>query len=71
MDEKILTVEHRVNWYKYTLEQAVDLYSAATIVANTDHQYLTEKHEDYVGYANDTTRLMIKQLKTYLTILNK
>ena len=58
-------------WYKYYLEQAVDRYGVATIVANTDHQYLAEKHEDYVGYANKTMRLMIKQLKTHPTILNK
>ena len=70
-DEKILNAEHRVTWYKYCLEQAVDLYGAAKIVANTDHQYLTEKHKDYVGYANDTTRPMIKQLEMYPTILNE
>ena len=48
----------------------VDLYGVATIVANTDHQYLAKKHEDYVGYANETTRLMIKHLKTHPTIIN-
>ena len=45
-DKKILTVEHRVTWYEYYLEQAVDLYRVATIVANTNHQYLTEKYEE-------------------------
>ena len=29
-DKKILTVEHRVTWYEYYLEQAVDLYSCLT-----------------------------------------
>ena len=37
-DEKILTAEHRVIWYEYYLEQAVDLYGISMIVANTDHQ---------------------------------
>ena len=31
------------------LEKAVDLYGVATIVANTDHQYLAKKQENYVG----------------------
>ena len=41
------------------------------MVANTNHQYLTEKHRDYVRYTNETTRLMIEQLKMHPTILNK
>ena len=59
MVKKILTVDHRVTWYNYYLNQTVDIYSVATIVANTDHQYLTENHKDYVGYANETTCSMI------------
>ena len=70
-DEKILIAEHRVTWYNYYLDQAVDLYSVATIVANTDHQYFSENHEDYVGYVNKTTRLVIEQIETHLTIINK
>ena len=68
--ENILTADHRVTWYEYYLEQAVDLYSIATIVANTDHQYLAKNHEDYVGYANETTRSMIDHIETQTTILN-
>ena len=36
-DEKVLNTEHRVTWYKYCPEQAVDLYSIAPIIANKDH----------------------------------
>ena len=70
-DEKILTVDHRSTWYEYYLKQAVDLYDVATIIANTDHQYLAENHEDYVGYANKTTRSIIEQLETHPNILNE
>ena len=49
----------------------VDLYGVATIVANTDHQYLSKKHEDYVRYSNKTTRSMIEQLETDPTIINE
>ena len=70
-DEKILTTEHRVTWYEYYLEQALGLYGVATIVINIYHQYFAEKHEDYVGYANVTTRSMLEQLETHSTILDK
>ena len=70
-DENILPTEHRVTWYKYYLEQVVDLIAVASIVAITDHQYLAKRHKDYVRYANKTTRLMIEQLKTHPTILNE
>ena len=43
-DKKILTALHMVTWYEYYLEQAVDLYGVATIVANTYHRYLAKKH---------------------------
>ena len=70
-DKYILTAEHGVTWYEYYLEQALDLYSVAMIVANIDHQYLAKKHEDYSGYANKTMRSMIEQLETHPTILNE
>ena len=69
--EKILTAEHKFTWYEYYLKQVVVLYAVATIVANTNHQYLAENHEDYIRYANETTRSMIDQIETHPTILNK
>ena len=35
-DEKTLTATHKQTWYEYYLDQAVDLYGVATVVANTD-----------------------------------
>ena len=38
--------EHRQVWFEYYLDQAVDLYGVAAIVASTDAQYLTELEMD-------------------------
>ena len=70
-DDNIFTAEHRVSCYKYYLEQAVDYYSIAAIIATTKHQYLTKKHEDYVGSSNETMLSMIEQLETHPIILNE
>ena len=70
-DEKILTAEHRAACYEYYLEQVVNHYGVATIIVTTKHQYLTKKHEDYVGSANETMRSIIEQLETHSIILNE
>ncbi len=41
VDEKIFATEHQKTWYKYYLDQAVDCYGIAVIIASTASQYLT------------------------------
>ena len=56
-DGNIFATEHRQVWFEYYLNQAVDLYGVAAIVASTDAQYLAELEMDYVGFAEETTQM--------------
>ena len=70
-DGKNFSVEHKQIWYKYYLNQAVDLYGVATIVASTDSQYLSKLDMDYVGFAKETMQTMLAHLCTQPVILNE
>ena len=70
-DGKTFAAEHKQIWYKYYLDQAVDLYGISAIVASTDLQYLAELEMDYVGFAEETTQLMLAHLCTQPVVLNK
>ena len=63
--------EHRQVWYEYYLDQAVDLYDVAAIIASSDGQYLAELDMDYVGFAEETTQTMLAHLRTQPVILNE
>ena len=69
-DGKTFAAEHRQVWYKYYLDQEVDLYGVAVIVASSDGQYLAELKMDYVGFAKDTTLTMLAHLRTQPVVLN-
>ena len=63
-DGKTFAAEHRQVWYEYYLDQAVNLYGVAVIVASSDGQYLAELDMDYVGFAEETTLTMLAHLRT-------
>ena len=63
--------EHRQVWYEYYLDQVVDLYSVAAIVARSDGQYLAKIEMDYVGFAEETTLTMLAHLRTQPVVLNE
>ena len=69
-DGKTFAAEHRQVWFEYYLNQAVDLYDVAAIVASTDSQYLTKLEMDYVGFAKETTQTMLAHLHTKPVVLN-
>jgi hypothetical protein len=72
VDEKTLATEHKQTWYTYYLDQAVNLYDVAVIVASTASEYLTEKKEmDYVGFAKEMAQSMFVFLWTQPAVLNK
>ena len=64
-------VEHKQGWYKYYLDQEVDLYGVSAIVASTDSQYLAELDMEYVGFAKETTETMLVHLHTQPVVLNE
>ena len=70
-DGKTFAAEHRQVWFEYYLNQAVDLYSVAAIVASTDAQYLAELEMDYIGFAEETTQTMLAHLRTQPVVLNE
>ena len=70
-DGKTFAAEHRQVWFEYYLDQAVDLYGVAAIVASTDAQYLAELEMDYVGFAEETTQTMLAHLRTQPVVLNE
>ena len=59
------------SWFEYYLDQAVDLYSVAAIVASTDAQYLAKLEMDYIGFAKETTQTMLAHLRTQPVVLNE
>ena len=70
-DGKTFAADHQQVWFEYYLDQAVDIYSVAAIVTSTDTQYLAELEMDYVGFAEDTTQMMLAHLSTQPVVLNK
>ena len=70
-DGKTFAAEHRQVWFEYYLDQAVDLYDVAAIIASTDAQYLAELEMDYVGFAEETTQTMLAHLRTQPVVLNE
>ena len=70
-DGMTFAVEHRQVWLEYYLDQAVDHYGVATIVASTDAQYLDELEMDYVGFAEETTQAILAHLRTQPVVLNE
>ena len=65
-DGKIFAAEHRQVWCKYYLHQAVDLYGVTAIVASSDGQYLAKLKMDYIGFAEETTLMMLAHLRDKL-----
>ena len=70
-DGKTFAAEHRQVWFEYYLDQVVDLYGVAAIVASTDDQYLAELKMDYIGLAEETTQTMLAHLRTQPVVFNK
>ena len=70
-DGNTFAAEHRQVWFEYYLDQAVNLYGVAAIVASTDTQYLSELEMDYVGFAEETTQMMLAHLRTSPVVLNE
>ena len=56
-NRKTFAAEHQQVWFKYYLDQAVDLYSVAAIVASTDTQYLAKLEMDCIGFAKEKTQM--------------
>ena len=70
-DGKTFAAEHRQVWFEYYLDQVVDLYGVAKIIASTDTQYLAELKMDYVVFAKETTQTMLAHLRTQPVVLNE
>ena len=70
-DGKTFAAEHLQVWYKYYLDQAVDLYGVAAIVASSDGRYLAELEMNYVGFAEETTLTMLAHLCTQPVVLDE
>ena len=70
-DGKTFATEHCQVWYDYYLDQVVDLYGVAAIVASTDAEYIAKLKMDYVGFAKKTTQTMLAHLRTQPVVLNE
>ena len=68
-DGKTFAADHHQVWYEYYLDQAVDLYGVAVIVASSGGQYLAELEMDYVGFAKETTLRILAHLRTQPVVL--
>ena len=57
-----LQEDQKVEWQYYTFQELVDSMLVKATVAAVDVQYVEDLEEDYVGYKNQTIKMMVMQL---------